>query len=536
MSPPASRFVPSAVFFTIFLTFAMPVAARADVFFVSQSGSGTECSEAAPCATISQALTTSRAVAGTGDRVEVGPGLYEERVVINDANDADLTLHGAGRGPDQEATPPEATTVRSPETNTGAEVAVSVASGVSIEGLRVEVPAGFVNTAGISLGGPAATAGDVHVQSAGGVNTGAIEVAAKTPEANILDARVRHLGGYWGIAIFGPQATVTDSDVRTAQGQALDTEAFAETTLVLRTRLETAGSHVATIRSPDTVIDSSLLTGGSVGVEAYASFGAINLVTLSNDTIDVGEPKVDDKGGIAAGARAENSGTASVTLVNSVAVEEQEVEGTASASVTCKASIVQLQEESGPAGPIECGAGGGNVFAPPSALFATGADWHLLPGSAAVDSGSGGDALSTADLDGAPRIVDGNGDGVAVIDRGAYELPTPVPSAAGSPPSNAFRFGKLKRNRRKGTAKLQVEVPGPGRLVLAGKKVKGSAVDARRAGTFALRVVPKPKLARTLRSKGVARTSIRVVFTPTGGTANTRTRTLRLIRRVASPR
>lgn len=510
----------------------MPVAAQADTFFVSKSGSGTECSEAAPCATISLALTASRAAGGTGDRIEVGPGLYEEQVMINDANDAGLTLHGAGRGPDRETTPTDATTVRSPETNKGDEVAISVAPDVSVESLRVEVPAGFVNTAGIELGGPASTARDVHVESAGGINTGAIEVAAKTPEAKILNARVRHIGDYWGIAIFGPGATVSDSDVRTAQGQALDTESFGETALVVRSRFETAGGAVATIRSPDVVIDSSLLIGGSLGVETYASFGEVNLVTLSNDTIDVGKPKVDDHSGVAARARAETGATASITLINSVAVEKQEVEGSASQAVTCKESVVPLQAENGPKGEIECGAAGGNVFASPAALFATGEDWHLLPGSVAVDTGSEGDPLTSTDLDGRPRVVDGNGDGSAVIDRGAYELPTPVPVSATphSSPSNAFKFGKLKRNKGKGTAKLQVEVPGPGQLMLTGKKVKKKTLDAKRAGTLALAIVPKSQLAGKLKSKGAAQTSIKVTFTPSGGTANARTKSVKLIR------
>jgi pectin methylesterase-like acyl-CoA thioesterase len=44
-------------------------------------------------------LAASRASAGTGDRIEVGPGLYLERVVIDKAEDSGLTLHGAGRGP-----------------------------------------------------------------------------------------------------------------------------------------------------------------------------------------------------------------------------------------------------------------------------------------------------------------------------------------------------------------------------------------------------------------------------------------------------
>ena len=36
-------------------------------------------------------------------------------------------------------------------------------------------------------------------------------------------------------------------------------------------------------------------------------------------------------------------------------------------------------------------------------------------------------------------------------------------------PSNSFSFGKLKRNKRRGTATLTVEVPGPGTLALSGK-------------------------------------------------------------------
>jgi hypothetical protein len=361
------------------------------------------------------------------------------------------------------------------------------------------------------------------------MDTGALEVAAGTPDANILDARVRHLGEYWGIAIFGPDATVADSDVRTAQGQALDTELNANAT-VLRTRLETEGGHLATIRSPEVVIDSSLLTGGSIGVEVYAGFAPPHSVTLSNDTIDVGKPKVADNSGVAVKARADAPGVVSATLVNSVTVEEQEVDGGGTASVTCNTSVIPIQVESAPAGPIECGTGNGNVFASPAALFVPGPDWHLLPGSAGVESGTGGDALTATDLDGNARIADGNGDGILAIDRGAYELPPPVPMA-GAGPSNAFKFGKLKRNKRKGTAKLGVEIPGPGRLVLSGKKVKKSSVDAKRAGSFSLSIAPKGKLAKTLRSKGSAKTSIKVAFTPTGGTTNARIKSVKLIRK-----
>ncbi len=52
-----------------------------------------------------------------------------------------------------------------------------------------------------------------------------------------------------------------------------------------------------------------------------------------------------------------------------------------------------------------------------------GADFHLRAGSPAVDAGTNVDVAPT-DLDGLPRPADGNGDGSAVIDLGAYEIPT----------------------------------------------------------------------------------------------------------------
>ncbi|HEY7256400.1 MAG TPA: choice-of-anchor Q domain-containing protein [Solirubrobacterales bacterium] len=517
---------------------AAPATAQAESFFVDQSGSGTECTEAAPCATISEALAASRATPGTGDRIEVAPGLYEERVVIDKAEDSGLTLHGAGRGPDQETTPPDATTLRAPETNKGAEVEITTPSAVSIEALRVEVPAGFSNGGGISIGGAAESVDDVDVRSAGGINTEGIEVTPTAADAFVRDARVRSAESR-ALAIFGPRATVTDSDIWSAVAQALDVEIAGEGTRVVRTRLATEGSHLVTVLSPEVLIDTSLLTGGQIGAEVHASYGASNSLTLSNDTIDAGEPKVVDKFAAAVTAEAEGASTARLRLVNTIALEKQEVEGGGTQSVVCSSSIVPVREVDGPEGVIECGAGAGNLFAPPSSVFAPGAaDWHLSTGSPAVDSGTEGEALSTVDLDGNPRVLDGDGDGVAVIDRGAYELPTPPPPTSGPPaigPANSFSFGKLRRNKRRGTAKLDVEIPGPGSLALSGRKVKRAAVEAGRAGAFSLSIVPKRNLARALRSKRSAKTSIEVAFTPTGGSAATRARRIRLIRKAGRP-
>jgi hypothetical protein len=514
------------------LTLTAPAAAQAETFFVNKAGSGEACTEVAPCEAISTALVAARAAPGTGDEIQVGPGLYVERVVVDDEQDAGLTLRGASRGADVTKTPAGATTVRSPESNKGAVIAVSKGSGVSIEDLRVEVPSEFVNTAGIELAAPTATIRNAHVQSAGDSATEGVFLATTATNANVLGSRVRQLGVTPGLKIFGSGATVADSDVR-ATNVAVDTEFSGTEAHVLRSRLE-GGSTVVTVRTAEVVIDSSLILGGSFGVEVFSNSGARQAI-LSNDTIDAGVPKVEDGGDSATRARAEGGAMASVALANSIAMERQEVEGSATASVTCTSSMVNLQAEAVAAGTVSCDAKGGNAFAPVSSLFVPGNDWHLPPGSPAVDSGLGGDSLSGTDLDGATRIADGNGDGIATIDRGAYELPVQPPQAAftapTATPSNAFKFRKLKRNKGSGTAKLQVEIPGPGRLVLFGKKVKKFIRDARGAGTFGLKVIPKHKLANELRSKGTVRMSVRVKFTPTGGIADTRSKALKLIHR-----
>ncbi|HXH28275.1 MAG TPA: right-handed parallel beta-helix repeat-containing protein, partial [Candidatus Polarisedimenticolia bacterium] len=86
------------------------------------------------------------------------------------------------------------------------------------------------------------------------------------------------------------------------------------------------------------------------------------------------------------------------------------------------------------------------AFAPPlpaaSTAFALLFDWgpaldlqqdfRLTPASPAVEAGSNADLVST-DLDGHPRPIDFDLDGTAIVDIGAYELPTPDLDGDGVP-------------------------------------------------------------------------------------------------------
>ena len=99
----------------------------------------------------------------------------------------------------------------------------------------------------------------------------------------------------------------------------------------------------------------------------------------------------------------------------------------------------------------------GNISADP--LFVSATDFRLQAGSPAIDAGDpAATGLPATDLAGAARVTDGNGDGMAVVDMGAYEAPgvgTPVcPHPPHPPRPGAGPFGP--------DATLNLQVTGQG--------------------------------------------------------------------------
>ncbi|MGH2962548.1 MAG: hypothetical protein ACRDL3_10215 [Solirubrobacterales bacterium] len=102
----------------------------------------------------------------------------------------------------------------------------------------------------------------------------------------------------------------------------------------------------------------------------------------------------------------------------------------------------------------------------------------------------------------------------------------------GARPSNDFSFGKLKRNRKRGTAKQTVIVPGPGELDLARtKKVKPRSKRAEEAGKVKLRIKPKRRSKRRLNLRGKAKVKANVTYTPDGGDPRTKMKKVKLKKR-----
>ena len=174
----------------------------------------------------------------------------------------------------------------------------------------------------------------------------------------------------------------------------------------------------------------------------------------------------------------------------------------------------------------------------------TGIAYPVADGPVSFDSGELGFNGNNGSLAGAPAA-----------DRDTWTLPTDLkpgtytyfcrihPFMRGSfrVANPGVSFGKLIRNRKKGTAKLVVKMPYPGTLVLSGKRVlKQRRVHRATASAsktpsaernVRLLIKPKGKARRKLDGTGKLRVRAVVTFTPNGGAANTKAKRIKLIKR-----
>lgn len=103
-------------------------------------------------------------------------------------------------------------------------------------------------------------------------------------------------------------------------------------------------------------------------------------------------------------------------------------------------------------------------------------------------------------------------------------------SIVSTPPSNAFILGTVSKNRKNGTGKLPVTVPGAGTVTVAdvppaGKaaRIKPVTLAATAAGSLTAGLTPTKSARKTLKSKHKLNLKLSIAFTPTGGFAATQT-------------
>jgi hypothetical protein len=121
--------------------------------------------------------------------------------------------------------------------------------------------------------------------------------------------------------------------------------------------------------------------------------------------------------------------------------------------------------------------------------------------------------------------VDNEGPLNAGVDSVAITGPPPPPPV----PANTFTVGKLTLNKKNGTARLQVTLPGAGVLTAtdakkkAPKRIKNAIVTSAAAGTVTVKLKPTGAGRKTLKNKGKLQFKALLSFTPTGGTVATAT-------------
>jgi hypothetical protein len=101
----------------------------------------------------------------------------------------------------------------------------------------------------------------------------------------------------------------------------------------------------------------------------------------------------------------------------------------------------------------------------------------------------------------------------------------------------SFAFGKkVKRDKKKGTAQLTVDVGGPGVLAISGKKIKPRSKSMALAGKVILPIIAKGKARTALRNNGKAKVGFSLTFTPTGGAPATQTKSVMLKKKLKPKR
>ena len=143
-----------------------------------------------------------------------------------------------------------------------------------------------------------------------------------------------------------------------------------------------------------------------------------------------------------------------------------------------------------------------------------------IPGASAGATDTGLESLESVAVSANGRSVYAASDGGGALARFDRERP-----------SNVIGFGKAKRNRKRGTARLPVKVPGAGRLVLTGKGLKRVVRTPEGPRTVPMLVAAKRRAAKRLRKRGRIVVQARIIFSPVGNDPRTVVRKLKLIRR-----
>jgi hypothetical protein len=424
-------------------------------FYASQAGGG-DCSEASPCS-LDTAITQAEAASGGNVRV-VGALTRTTTLELPPGGTSPIRLIGSGTG--------DGGTLF----DTGASTAVNVNKGSSIENVHVRTTTGT----GVNLdyGGTVSTS---VVEGHTGVNSVFGDGTAVTATVDRTTITATNTAVSLGNGTTGQTLVVRDSSLNGPNG----VFAAAGTpvgVVVERNTIDSTNTgiyHVANSAAPMSASSNVIhMTGpGATGIRVS---GQPATDSLRGNTIDGA-----DTTGESRGIFVESPNTGDVPTLTAVVRDsivrgfahdlragQGDPPGTIDVATSNFATSTAEPAAPGPAGVITDS--GGNVNVDPGWVDRAARDYRLGATSPLIDAGGTGqlaDGESATDRAGGARIVDGNRDGTAARDMGAFEfVPPPLPP----PPDTAapvFSSASLLR------AVFRVDRTGPAEVVVtAGKR------------------------------------------------------------------
>ncbi len=369
----------------------------------AQAALGTICVGPVPAETVCNTTRTTIplaiADATSGDVIRVGSGAYTDGPYVLPAG---VSLRGSGAGTGAGATKLGLTA--------GAQTYVTV-SGGTVADLRVDMATGNGATGIAATNG---TVDNVVVFGQGATSSNGLRAQG----SQVHDATVNVTGGSGNTAIRSLGGNLLYSD-STWNGGAVGYRLISGIDTVSRVTVTLAETAISveggTLNIDDAVID--LGTTGQTGLQAKPSGAADSATANANHLTVVGGNGTSR--GVAADANGAGTLTATVALQNSI------VRGPATslvrsagaghtASFTVSRSNYQNTSASAPSD------GGGNLVAVDPGFINPAGDYHLRATSPLVDKGAASGA--SLDRDGKGRSFDGDKNGTAVPDMGAFEL------------------------------------------------------------------------------------------------------------------
>src|SRR5262245_55059597 len=413
----------------------------------------------------SEHLTIQEAIdaADYGDTVLVAPRTYSEN--INFRGKAITVTSESG----PEVTIIDGRNADSVVTFTSGEGRLSTLNGFTVQNGKADSNNGFTG-AGIKVQNSSPTITNNVIRNNLGCRGGGIGIDFGSPliQLNTITGNSNNdgcVGSGGGISVTGLSSAEILDNVISNNGMGISSGGGiflygAGTPIVKRNIIKgnraDIGGGIDTLNDSNALIVQNLITGNQAGVGGGIYWLVARRPRLVNNTIADNDATAAGSGIFAEGSVVQTE------LTNNIIVAKP-----GQAAFYCgnlsgqNQAIIRFNNSFSSGGPAYGGncsnrtGTDGNISADPLFTNPTQGDYHLQPGSPSIDAGDNqAPNLPDTDIDGNPRILDGDGNGTAIVDMGVDEFL--------APPRAVWNF--THRRPRSFTAKIPIGVGSPSAL------------------------------------------------------------------------